>query len=66
MSLGKRFALIFAAFFIAIVISIQFLYILAKTTEKDKAAGRQRMLIRKYAKEYLKALAGITAITDTS
>ena len=62
MSLGKRFALIFAAFFIAIVISIQFLYIMAKTTKKDKAAGRQRVLVQKYAKEYLIALAGITSI----
>ncbi len=66
MSLGKRFALIFAAFFIAIVISIQFLYIMAKTTGKGKATGRQRMLIQKYAKKYLRALAGITAITDPS
>jgi hypothetical protein len=66
MSLGKRFALIFAAFFIAIVICIQFLYIMAKTTEKDKVARRQRMLIQKYAKEYLRALAGITANTDPS
>jgi hypothetical protein len=64
MSLGKRFALIFAAFFIAMVISIQFLYIMAKTTGKDKAAGRQRMLIHKYAKEYFRALAGIAAIID--
>jgi hypothetical protein len=63
MPLYKRFALIFVAFLIAIVISIQFLYLMAKTTEKDKAAGRQRMLIQKYAKEYLRSLAGITSIS---
>ncbi len=64
MPLGKRFALIFVAFFMAVVIGIQFLYIMAKTTEKDKTAGRQRMLVQKYAKEYLRALAGITFISD--
>ena len=63
MPLYKRFALIFVAFLIAIVLSIQFLYLMAKTTEKDKAAGRQRMLIHKYAKEYLRSLAGITSIS---
>jgi hypothetical protein len=66
MPLAKRFALIFVAFFMAVVIGIQFLYIMAKTTEKDKTAGRQRMLVQKYAKEYLRALAGITSISDPS
>ena len=63
MPLYKRFALIFVAFLIALVITIQFLYLMAKTTEKDKAARRQRMLIQKYAKEYLRSLAGIASIS---
>ena len=63
MPLYKRFALIFVAFLIAIVLSIQFLYLMAKTTEKDKAAGRQRMLIQKHAREYIRSLTGIASIS---
>ncbi len=62
MSLSKKFTLIFVVFFIFITIAIGTLcyYVMTKTMEKDKAvinlAGRQRMLIEKYAKEHLLGL----------
>ncbi len=62
MSLSRKFTLMFVVFFIFITIVIGTLcyYVMTKTMEKDKAvinlAGRQRMLIEKYAKEYLQGL----------
>ncbi len=60
MSLSKQFALVFAAFFVTVAIGTFFFYEMTMTLEKDKTvinlAGRQRMLIQKYAKEQMQSL----------
>ncbi len=55
MLLSKKLALAFIVLFITVAISIFLFYGMTKTLEKDKKiinlAGRQRMLIQKYARE---------------
>ncbi|MCP4267486.1 MAG: DUF3365 domain-containing protein [Candidatus Brocadiaceae bacterium] len=60
MPLSKRFALVLVVLFIIVAIGICFTYGITKTLEKDKKviniAGRQRMLIQKYAREKMRDL----------
>lgn len=60
MTIGKKFVIVFAVFFVTVASGVFFFYRMTISQEKDKhiinLAGRQRMLTQKYFKEFINEL----------